>query len=134
MKTILVLNICQRMAGRIFRMDRILNLKYFGKPYMGALASNADPDEMPQNATFYLDLHYLLRYLQPLGTEVHLDLAILTCDPLICIINHHRPFLSNRYIQRVEKRLYSKTVVCGVFLQCDKVPVVWVLWHISDIH
>ena len=54
------------------------------------LANNEDPDEMPQNAIIHQDLHCLLRSKQSSGTEVHLNLIILTCDPLTYAMDQPR--------------------------------------------
>ena len=42
-------------------------------------AKGEDPDEMPHNVAFHLDLHFLLRSKR---SEIHHNLEILTCDPL----------------------------------------------------
>ena len=34
--------------------------------------------------------------IQSSGTKVHLHLGIISCDPLICIMNHFRSILSNQ--------------------------------------
>ena len=59
-----------------------------GNPITGTLANSEDPDEMPHDAAFHQGLLCLLRENQSSGTEVHFDMKILTCDPLICTINH----------------------------------------------
>ena len=55
---------------------------------MGTLANSEDPDEMQQIAAFNLGLHCLVSWKWSFETEVHLNLKSLTCDPLICTMNH----------------------------------------------
>ena len=47
----------------------------------GTLANSEDPDEMPHKAAFHQGLHYLLRYKQFSGAEIHHFIEIVTCNP-----------------------------------------------------
>ena len=49
---------------------------------MGTLANSEDTDEMQHTAAFHKFLHFLLRFKQPSGTEIHHDIENSTCDPL----------------------------------------------------
>ena len=51
---------------------------------MGTLTNSEDPDEMQQNAAFHQGLHYLLRFKQPSGQEIHQNSKNSTCHPLKC--------------------------------------------------
>ena len=50
-------------------------------PKTGILANNEYQDEMQHNAAFYQGLHYLLRFKQPSGIEIHNHLEISIYDP-----------------------------------------------------
>ena len=41
-----------------------------------------DPDKMPQNAALNVQAGVNIKSKQSLGTEVHLNLEMLTCEPL----------------------------------------------------
>ena len=59
-------------------------------------SNNEDPDKMLHNVTFHQGLHCLLRQKRSSGTEINLYLVILTCDPLICIMSHHKLIVLNQ--------------------------------------
>ena len=44
-------------------------------------------------------IHFLLRLKSSLGTEIHLNLEVLTYHPLICTINHLKFIVSNQMEQ-----------------------------------
>ena len=48
---------------------------------MCTLANSEEPDEMPHNAAFHLDLQCLLRQKQSTEKEIHFYLEIITSDP-----------------------------------------------------
>ena len=52
------------------------------------MAHSEDPDEMQHNAAFHQGLHFLLKSKQFSGTVIHQKLEILTCDPLIYIMDN----------------------------------------------
>ena len=41
---------------------------------MGTVTNSEDPQEIQHNAAFHQGLHYLLRFKQPSGTEMHHNL------------------------------------------------------------
>ena len=58
---------------------------------MHTLANLEDPDEMPRNAPFHQDLHYLLRHKQFSEKEIQIlfmYLEIINCDPSIYTMSH----------------------------------------------
>ena len=50
---------------------------------MSCLANSEDPDEMPHNVAFHLDLHCLLRQKQSSEKEIIFYIEIIACDPWI---------------------------------------------------
>ena len=66
-----------------------------GNPLKSILADSEDPNEIPQNVEFHQGLRYLLIW-KSYGNKVNLDLEILTCDPLICTMNHLKFIVLNQ--------------------------------------
>ena len=66
---------------------------------MSTLANSEDPDEMQHNAAFHQCLHCLsgLKRSTLKRIELHLNLESLTCNPLICSMNHPRLTCQTRW-------------------------------------
>ena len=73
-------------------------------PLTGTLANNEDPYEMLQFSAFHQGLLCLIRLKQYSGTEVHLNLEILTRDALICSMNHTRLIVLNQMDEFISKQ------------------------------
>ena len=71
-------------------------------------ANSVDPDEMRQNAAFHKSLQ---NSKQSLGTEVHLNLKSLTCDSLICTMDHPRLTVSNQWEEFISIRRINLSVI-----------------------
>ena len=61
---------------------------------MGSLANSEDPDEMPHSAAFHQGRYYLLRLKRSSEKEIQFQLEIITCDPSIHTMNHHKFIVS----------------------------------------
>ena len=48
---------------------------------MDTLTNSEDPDEMQHKAAFHQGLDYLLRFKEPLGTQIHNTYDDSTCEP-----------------------------------------------------
>ena len=76
------------------------------------MASSGDLNEMLQDGAFHQGLHCLLQSNQSSGTEIHYNLKILTCDPLIiCTMKNPKFSVSNQTEEPInEKSFYSLPV------------------------
>ena len=52
-------------------------------------------DKMMHNAAFHQGPYFLLNINQSSGTEMHLNLEIITCNSLICKMDHSKCIVSN---------------------------------------
>ena len=63
---------------------------------MSTLANSEDPDEMPHNVAFHQGQHYLIRQKTIFKEKIQYYLEIITFDPSINTMNHHRFIVSNQ--------------------------------------